>query len=52
MMFGQDFFKVLQFIMAALRLFARVFGDADDRKNDDETQGNHRHEVDKVIETL
>jgi len=49
MVFGSDFFKVLEFIMAALRLFARIFGDADDRKNDDEVQSNHRHEVDKVM---
>lgn len=48
-MFGSDFFKVLQFIMDALRLFARIFGDDDDRKNDDECQKNHRHEIDKII---
>ncbi len=48
-MFGQDFFKMLQFIMDALRLFARIFGDENDRKNDDKVQGNHRHEIDKII---
>lgn len=48
-MFGKDFFKILEFVMAALRLFARIFGDDDDRKNDDETQSNHRHEVEKII---
>lgn len=48
-MFGRDFFKILEFVMAALRLFARIFGDDEDRKNDDITQGNHKHEVDKVI---
>jgi len=35
-MFGRDFFKTLNFIMAALRLFARIFGDDKDRKADDE----------------
>ncbi|MBA7682975.1 hypothetical protein ES703_91331 [subsurface metagenome] len=49
MMFGEDFFKIIQFAMAVLRLFARIFGDAEDRKNDDKCEQNHRHEVDKII---
>ena len=49
-MFGTDFFKMLEFVMAALRLFARIFGDDEDRENDDKTQGNHVHEAAKVIE--
>jgi len=48
-MFGQDFFKIIQFIMDALRLFARVFGDDSDRANDDKCQNNHRHEIEKII---
>lgn len=31
-MFGKDFFKVLSFIVQALRLFAAVFGDDADKK--------------------
>jgi len=50
-MFGTDFFKILEFVMAALRLFARIFGDDEDRLNDDKTQGNHVHEANKVIDT-
>ncbi len=50
-MFGTDFFKMLEFVMAALRLFARIFGDDEDRKNDDKTQGNHVHEVGKIVNT-
>jgi len=48
-MFGQDFFKMLQFIMDALRLFARIFGDENDKVNDDKNQSNHRHEIEKII---
>lgn len=48
-MFGSDFFKILEYIVAALRLFARIFGDDDDKKADDEAQSNHRHEVESII---
>lgn len=50
MMFGQDFFKILQFVMDALRLFARIFGDAEDKANDDKNQQNHKHEIDSIID--
>jgi hypothetical protein len=49
MVFGRDFFKIIAFAMQILRLFARIFGDDDDKKIDDEVQGNHIHELDKVI---
>ncbi len=51
MHFGQDWFKTIQFVMAILRLIARIFGDDEDKKTDDEIQGNHAHEADKVIDT-
>jgi len=50
-MFGNDFFKILEFVHAILRLFGRIFGDDDDRINDDKTQGNHVHEYGKVTST-
>lgn len=50
-MFGTDFFKMLEFVMAAIRLFARIFGDDKDRENDDKTQSNHVHEVQKIVTT-
>lgn len=51
MTFGQDFFKTVQFIVAVLRLLARIFGDDDDKKSDDEIMGNHAHEIDTIIGT-
>lgn len=48
MKFGTDFFKVLAFVMQVLRLFARVFGDKDDQKADDEVSDNHIHELNKM----
>lgn len=51
MHFGTDWFKTIQFVMAVLRLIARIFGDAEDKKTDDDIQGNHAHEVDKIINT-
>lgn len=49
MMFGQDFFKIIEFAVAILRLFARIFGDDEDKQNDDDVRANHTHEADKVI---
>ncbi|MBA7623565.1 hypothetical protein ES703_30962 [subsurface metagenome] len=51
MHFGEDWFKTIQFVMAILRLIARIFGDKDDKKFDDEIQGNDAHEVEKIINT-
>lgn len=52
MVFGNDFFKVLQLVVAILRVWGRIMGDKDDRKNDDAVQGNHCHECDKVIANM
>lgn len=41
MLFDKNFFKVLNFIIWAIRGFARMFGDDDDRSNDDEASNNH-----------
>ena len=49
-MFGSDFFKILEFVHAILRLFGRIFGDDDDKKNDDKVQSNCKHEVVKIID--
>jgi len=35
--FGKDFFKILNFAIAIIRLFARIFGDADAKKEVDES---------------
>jgi len=51
MTFGADFFKTVQFIVAVLRLLARIFGDNDDKKIDDEISGNHAHEIEEIIKT-
>ena len=48
-MFGGDFFKIIQFVIAIMRLWGRVFGDDEDRANDDAAQENHRHEIDVII---
>lgn len=49
MKFGEDFFKVLEFVMAILRMFARVFGDEEDREADDEQQKLHGHYAEKLV---
>lgn len=46
---GSDFFKWVQVIVAILRILGRVFGDDEDKKADDEVQGNHVHEVDRIV---
>lgn len=51
MTFGEDFFKIIQFVMAVLRLIARIFGDDEDKKHDDNIMGNHAHEIDKIVKT-
>jgi len=33
MMFGKDFFKILKFAFAILKLFTKIFGDDEDRDN-------------------
>ena len=51
MTFGSDFFKTVQFIVAVLRLLARIFGDDKDKEEDDKIMGNHAHEVEEIINT-
>lgn len=51
MTFGTDFFKTLQFVVAVLRLLARIFGDDNDKKSDDEISGNDAHEIEDIIKT-
>jgi len=51
MQFGSDWFKTIQFVLAVLRLLARIFGDEADRKEDDAIQGNHAHEVEEIIKS-
>lgn len=48
MNFGADFFKIIAFAMQILRLFGRIFGDDEDKKADDQVQGNCVHEVEKM----
>lgn len=51
-MFGADFFKTLQFVVAILRLIARIFGDAEDKKLDDKFGQNCLTEVDKDVHRM
>lgn len=51
MHFGTDFFRIIQFVVAIMRLIGRIFGDDEDKKIDDDIQGNHAHEADKIIDT-
>lgn len=38
MKFGTDFFKILNLVIQIMRLFAKVFGDADDNKGAKESE--------------
>lgn len=49
MKFGSDFFKVLELVVAILRMFARIFGDADDRQADDEQRAQHGDYAEKLV---
>lgn len=49
MKFGSDFFKTIQFVMAILRLIARIFGETEDKKLDDTFGKNHMHDVDEFV---
>jgi len=49
MKFGSDFFKILEFVVAILRMFARVFGDDEDRAADDEQAEKHGHYAEKLV---
>lgn len=49
MKFGKDFFKILQLVVAIMRLVARVFGDNDDIANDDAVNGDVTSTANRVI---
>lgn len=49
MIFDKNFFKYAQLIIAIIRAIGRIFGDKEDKKNDDEAQENHRHEIDFIL---
>ncbi len=49
MKFGSDFFKILEFVVAILRMFARVFGDDEDRQADDEQAAKHGDYAEKLV---
>ncbi len=49
MKFGTDFFKTIQFVLAILRLIARIFGDPADKDLDDKFGSNHMHDVDTAV---
>ena len=48
-MFGSDFFKVVQFVVAVMRLMARIFGDESDVKNDDDAFNHNSEGVEKIV---
>ena len=49
MIFGTDFFKTIQFVLAVLRLLARIFGEQSDKELDDKFGTNCLHDVDKTV---
>lgn len=49
MRFGADFFKILEFAIAVIRMFARLFGDNDDVKADDETRSKYGDYAEKLV---
>lgn len=49
MIFDKNYFKYAQLIVAILRLIGRIFGDSDDKANDDTSETNHKHEIDHII---
>jgi len=51
MKFGADFFKILQLVVSFIRMFARIFGDDEDKKADDEVQKNCRNELNQIVKT-
>ncbi|MCK5601248.1 hypothetical protein KAR91_05255 [Candidatus Pacearchaeota archaeon] len=48
-MFGSDFFKIIQFALAILRLFGRIFGDDEDKTNDKKAADNCATEIDHIV---
>lgn len=49
MKFGTDFFKTIQFVLAILRLLARIFGEESDKKLDDTFGENCIHDIDATV---
>lgn len=48
-MFGADFFRWIQFVIAAVRLFARIFGDEEDRQHEEEINNHQSQNVNDFI---
>lgn len=48
-LFGQDFFKIAQFVLALLRLIGRIFGDDEDKANDKKAAENCATEINRII---
>ena len=48
-MFGSDFFKVFEFAIAIVRLFAKIFGDKADQKAADDFGTNGNNGSDSVV---
>ena len=51
MTFGADFFKIVQFVIAIMRLIARIFGNETDKELDDKFGTNCLTEVDKTVKS-
>jgi len=49
MTFGTDYFKIIQFILALVRLIARIFGDQTDKELDDKFGTNCICDVDASV---
>jgi len=51
MIFGEDFFKILQFVVAVMRLIARIFGNEKDKELDDKFGTNCLSDVDRSVKS-
>ncbi len=49
MIFGSDYFKIIQFVLAIVRLIARIFGEQTDKDLDDKFGTNCIHDVDRTV---
>jgi len=50
MHFGADYFRIIEFVIAVLRLLAKIFGDDDDRKADKDTKDKYGDYAEKIVE--
>lgn len=49
MQFGADYFKIIEFVIAVLRLLAKIFGTEEDRKADAEAKSKYGDFAEKIV---